>query len=341
MLTDKGHGRHDRGVSLARVETPTGGHVEDQALEVEIGHPVEEEMRTTETRAARDKSKRAKFKSHRDSKDVTRGMVGLLDSRVQGKIISPLCCALLIIKGIKVSAEKSLRKARGARGKGLVTPFKVDHMDLELKLSPNYANVDSHLKKLRIRDGDIPKTTFHMSFLGHIVSKNGMMVDLKKNEAMEKWPRLTSVTEIWSFLGLARYYKRFVKKSMGSLSHILVERRSLVQGMHELSDIGIRFEVDDTKALILMEGKDKCSLEALVDYLDKDLECKVSDNNDLGWEILKKAYVATNVVLPGTTKMYHDLIEWEGLKRNVVEFVAKCLVFQQVKVEHQKPTRFL
>ncbi|WRX16227.1 Reverse transcriptase domain - like 10 [Theobroma cacao] len=50
-----------------------------------------------------------------------------------------------------------------------------------------------------------------VAFLGHVVSKDGIQVDSKKIEAVEKWPRPTSVTEIRSFVGLAGYYRRFVK----------------------------------------------------------------------------------------------------------------------------------
>ncbi|XP_017981002.1 PREDICTED: uncharacterized mitochondrial protein AtMg00860 [Theobroma cacao] len=49
-----------------------------------------------------------------------------------------------------------------------------------------------------------------VSFLGHIVSKNGMMVDPKKIEVVKKWPRPISMIEIHSFLELIGYYKRFV-----------------------------------------------------------------------------------------------------------------------------------
>ena len=38
--------------------------------------------------------------------------------------------------------------------------------------------------------------------------------------------------------------------------------------------------------------------------------------------------------------MHHDLREiywWEGLKRDIAEFVSKCLNCKQVKVEHLKP----
>ncbi|XP_075088289.1 putative mitochondrial protein AtMg00860 [Nicotiana tabacum] len=50
-----------------------------------------------------------------------------------------------------------------------------------------------------------------VSFLGHVVSKDGIMVDPKKTEAVQKWPRPTSPTEIRSFLGLTGYYRRFVQ----------------------------------------------------------------------------------------------------------------------------------
>ena len=50
-----------------------------------------------------------------------------------------------------------------------------------------------------------------VTFLGHVVSKDGIQVDPKKIEAIIEWPRPTTVTEVRSFLGLAGYYRRFVK----------------------------------------------------------------------------------------------------------------------------------
>ncbi|XP_043809086.1 uncharacterized protein LOC110606254 [Manihot esculenta] len=50
-----------------------------------------------------------------------------------------------------------------------------------------------------------------ISFLGHVVSAEGIRVDPKKIEAILEWKPPKNVAEIRSFLGLAGYYKRFVK----------------------------------------------------------------------------------------------------------------------------------
>ncbi|GAB2281581.1 hypothetical protein Dimus_039480 [Dionaea muscipula] len=50
-----------------------------------------------------------------------------------------------------------------------------------------------------------------VAFLGHVISKDGVSVDKKKVEAVEKWARPTTVREVRSFLGMAGYYRRFVE----------------------------------------------------------------------------------------------------------------------------------
>ena len=50
-----------------------------------------------------------------------------------------------------------------------------------------------------------------VSFLGHIVSAEGIRVDQVKIEAIMNWKPPRNVTEVRSFLGLAGYYWRFVQ----------------------------------------------------------------------------------------------------------------------------------
>ncbi len=50
-----------------------------------------------------------------------------------------------------------------------------------------------------------------VAFLGHIVSAAAVAVDPMKVDAIWDWPRPTTITEVWSFLGLVGFYRRFVK----------------------------------------------------------------------------------------------------------------------------------
>ena len=50
-----------------------------------------------------------------------------------------------------------------------------------------------------------------VSFLGHIVSEEGIRVDPRKIEVILEWKPPGSVTEVHSFLGLTGYYRRFIK----------------------------------------------------------------------------------------------------------------------------------
>jgi len=47
-------------------------------------------------------------------------------------------------------------------------------------------------------------------FLGHVLSKEGISVDPAKVQEVLDWKVPTSVNKVRSFLGLARYYRRFI-----------------------------------------------------------------------------------------------------------------------------------
>ena len=50
-----------------------------------------------------------------------------------------------------------------------------------------------------------------VSFLRHVVTKDGISVDLGKVDAVSNWRRPNTMTEIRSFLGLVGYYRRFIE----------------------------------------------------------------------------------------------------------------------------------
>ena len=47
--------------------------------------------------------------------------------------------------------------------------------------------------------------------LGHVLTENGTEPDPEKVSAVVDWPVPKTLTEVWSFLGLASYYRSFVK----------------------------------------------------------------------------------------------------------------------------------
>ena len=57
-----------------------------------------------------------------------------------------------------------------------------------------------------------------MTFVGHVMFQKRVEVDPMKTEAVKKWPKPLTPTDICSFLELAGYYHWFVKgfSSMGA-----------------------------------------------------------------------------------------------------------------------------
>ena len=67
----------------------------------------------------------------------------------------------------------------------------------------------------------------------------------------------------------------------------------------------------------------------------------VPDVDNLRKSIMEEAHCSTYAMHLGSTKMYRTIKEnycWSSMKRNIAEFVSRCLVCQQVKAEHQKPS---
>jgi hypothetical protein len=62
--------------------------------------------------------------------------------------------------------------------------------------------------------GNLEKCTFctdRVSFLGYVITPQGINVDHAKVEAIHGWPIPKNLSQVRRFLGLARLYRHFVK----------------------------------------------------------------------------------------------------------------------------------
>ncbi|KAL0541291.1 hypothetical protein IC582_021333 [Cucumis melo] len=104
--------------------------------------------------------------------------------------------------------------------KGFLDSFVIVFIDDILIYSKTTAEHEEHLhqvletlraNKLYAKFSKCEFWLKNVTFLGHVVSNEGVSMDLVKIGAVTNWPRPSTISEIHSFLGLTDYYRRFVE----------------------------------------------------------------------------------------------------------------------------------
>jgi hypothetical protein len=142
-------------------------------------------------------------------------------------------------------------------------------------------SMDEHMNHLcdvfnALRDAhlfsNLEKCTFctdHVSFLGYVVTPQGIEVDEMKIEAIKSWPLPHTTTQVRSFLRLARFCRRFVK----DFSTIAVP-------LHELTKKGMLFHWGEAQQRSFETLKGKLTNALLLQLPDFgktfELECDAS-----------------------------------------------------------------
>ena len=61
---------------------------------------------------------------------------------------------------------------------------------------------------------------------------------------------------------------------------------------------------------------------------------------ELKKDIMEETHSSTYAMHLSSIKMYKTLKEhswWNGMKKEIASFISRCLTYQQLKVEHQRP----
>nr|GFB55450.1 putative reverse transcriptase domain-containing protein [Tanacetum cinerariifolium] len=99
-----------------------------------------------------------------------------------------------------------------------------------------------------------------VQFLGHLIDSLGLHVDPAKIKAVKNWTSPTTPTEIRQFLGLAGYYRRFIKdfsKIAKSLTILTQKDKMFVWGEdQEMAFQILKQKLCDAPILALPEGND-------------------------------------------------------------------------------------
>ncbi|KAA3484319.1 Transposon Ty3-I Gag-Pol polyprotein [Gossypium australe] len=107
---------------------------------------------------------------------------------------------------------------------------------------------------------------------------------------------------------------------------------------HDLELAAIMTLSDDDSILAKLRARPMFLQE--IYEAQKDRVC-VSRDDKLIRKVLSEAHSGCLSVHPGSTKMYNDLRKWywgTSMKKDISEFVSRCLICQQVKAEHQVPS---
>lgn len=87
---------------------------------------------------------------------------------------------------------------------------------------------------LKVKPSKCNLFSTQVHYLGYVISAEGVMPDPTKVEAVREWPVPKNQTEVQSFVGLASYYRRFVKGFA-----------DIARPLHQLAEKGRRFRWGD------------------------------------------------------------------------------------------------
>ena len=133
--------------------------------------------------------------------------------------------------------------------------------------------------RLKLKPSKCEFFKLRITYLGHIVSEEGIATDPKKIKAIQLWPRPTTVTEVRKFTGLTNYYRKFIH----GYTKVARPLHDLVSGKNAKKNSSIKWTADCEVAF--HKFKELCSSTPVLAYPDYKQKFKLytdASENDLG-----------------------------------------------------------
>ncbi|GJX06486.1 putative reverse transcriptase domain-containing protein [Tanacetum coccineum] len=257
---------------------------------------------------------------------------------------------------------------------------RIDDLFDQLQGSSVYSKIDLRFgyHQLRVREEDIPKTAFRtryghyefqVQFLGHVIDSKGIHVDPAKIESIKDWASPKNPTDIRQFLGLARYYRRFIEgyskitnapilalpkgsekfivycdASHKGLDAVIMQNEKVISyasrqlKIHEKNytthDLELRAVVFALKMLRHYLYRTKCTVFTDHKSLQHILDQKELNMRQRRWLEILSDYDCEIRYHLGKANVVADAL-------NIATYVSKCLTCSKVKAEHQKSSGLL
>ena len=167
---------------------------------------------------------------------------------------------------------------------GMLDDFCTAYIDDILIYSNSKKEYQAHVRKVLAAlqkaglQADIDKCEFHVteiSYLGLIISTEGIRMDPKKVEAVQNWETPTCVKDVQAFIGFANFYRRFIR----AFSDIV---RPMINAIKK--DKAFRWSIECQKSFESL--KERFTTAPILAHFDFEKECIVetdaSDNVSAG-----------------------------------------------------------
>ena len=96
-----------------------------------------------------------------------------------------------------------------------------------------------------------------VTFLGHVVSRDGVATDPEKVEAIKSWPSPKNIKEVRAFLGTSSYYRKYQKNFA-----------SIAKPLHRLTEKNVKFDWTETCEDAFQQLKTLLSTAPVLAYPD-------------------------------------------------------------------------